>query len=85
MSALVPRREFFNGPERLSSVWTLTKRGKTATCEVWSHVLGVELRALVGMELAHSHVCRSQDEVVRYLEEWRAAFERKGWSGSEPS
>jgi hypothetical protein len=80
---LIPRREFFTQPERLSPAWMLTKGTKTASCEVWSHVLGFELRAVVGPELVRSAVCRSQDEVIRVQEEWRAAFEAKGWSREE--
>lgn len=53
---------------------------KTATCEVWSHVLGFELRACIGSELEQSAVCRSQEELVRVQGEWRAAFEAKGWT-----
>jgi hypothetical protein len=77
---LILRREFFTQPERLSPAWTLTKSNKTTTCEVWSHVLGFELRALVSAELVQSQVCKSQDEMIRVQEEWRAAFEAKGWS-----
>jgi hypothetical protein len=77
---LIPRRECFTQPERLSPAWTLTKGPKTAVCEVWSHVLGVELRAVVGAELVQSRVCRSQDDMIRVQDEWRAAFEAKGWS-----
>ena len=49
-------------------------------CEAWSHVLGVELRALVGAELVQSQVCRSQEDMIRVQDEWRAAFKAKGWS-----
>jgi len=77
---LVPRREFWTQPERLSPAWTLAKNGKTASCEVWSHVLGFELRACVGAELVQSQVCRSQEDLIRLQEEWRAAFEQRGWS-----
>jgi hypothetical protein len=77
---LIPRREFFTQAERLSTAWMLTKGTKTATCEAWSHVFGVELRALVGAELVQSQVCRSQEDVIRVQDEWRAAFEAKGWS-----
>jgi hypothetical protein len=77
---LIPRHEFFTAPERLSPAWSLTKGSKTAVCEVWSHPLGTELRALVGAELVQSQVSRSQDELVRVQGEWRAAFESKGWS-----
>lgn len=75
----VPLREHFLHPERLSPAWMLTKGRRTATCEVWSHVLGFELRALVGPELVQSMVCRSPEELIRVQEEWRAAFEAKGW------
>jgi hypothetical protein len=76
---LVPRREDFGHPEHLSLAWSLMD-SKTAACEVWSHVLGFELRALVSDELIQSQVCRSQDELVRVQEEWRTAFEASGWS-----
>jgi hypothetical protein len=77
---VIPRREFFDHPERLSPAWALTKGAKTVVCQVWSHEFGVELRALVGAELVQSQVCRSQDEMIRVQGEWRAAFEAKGWS-----
>jgi hypothetical protein len=77
--SLIPRREFFTQSELLSRAWTLTRASKTATCEVWSHVLGFELRAFIGSELVQSQVCRSQEELVRAQEKWRAVFEAKGW------
>ena len=54
---LIPQREHFSGPERLSPAWTLTKDRKTATCEVWSHEFGFELRLTVATELLQSEVC----------------------------
>jgi hypothetical protein len=80
---LVPRREFFTQAERLSSAWALTKGSKTATCDVWSHVLGHEVRAFVGTDLVQSRVCRTLEELIRTQEEWRAAFEAKGWTRGE--
>jgi hypothetical protein len=79
VALLVPRREYFIHPERLSPAWSLTKGAKTATCEVWSHVLGHEVRAFVGTELVQSAVCRTLEELIRTQDEWRAAFEAKGW------
>ena len=81
----VPRRERFNTPERLRPAWTLTKGAKTATCEVWSHMLGFEVRAMVGAELVQSAVCRSLEELIRRQEEWRAAFETMGGKGPRQS
>jgi len=81
MPRLIPRREHFNEPQLLSPAWTLRKGAKTVECAVWTHVLGVELRAFVGDELLQTHVCKSQEEVIRVQDEWRAAFEAKGWKG----
>jgi hypothetical protein len=76
----VPLREHFIQSERLSTAWTITKNGKTATCEVWSHVLGYELRASIGTDPVLTTVARSQNEVFRVQQEWRSAFASKGWS-----
>jgi hypothetical protein len=74
-------RDPFNGPERLSPAWTLRKGHKTATCEVWSHLLGFELRLTVtGDPLPRTHVCKSQDELITTDAEWRAALEATGWT-----
>jgi hypothetical protein len=53
---LIPRREHFTGPERLSPAWTLTKARKEATCEVWLHEFGFELRLLIVGELVQSRL-----------------------------
>jgi hypothetical protein len=37
---LVPIREHFVHPERLSPAWTLKKGAKRASCEIWSHEFG---------------------------------------------
>lgn len=76
----VPFREHFDGQARLSPAWTLRKHGhKIAVCEVWSHVLGWELRLLISGELVQSQVCRSQEELIDTQERWRAAMAAKGW------
>ena len=81
MKTLIPQREHFNGPERLSPGWTLTKGQKRAMCEVWSHVLGFELRlSITGDPLPRTHVCRSQQELIATQDEWRGALEAKGWT-----
>jgi hypothetical protein len=77
---LIPQREHFIGPERLSPEWTLTKDRKTATCEVWSHEFGFELRLTVATELPQSEVCRTQEDLVAVQERWRAGLEVKGWA-----
>lgn len=58
--------------------WTLIKNGNTATCEVWSHVFGFELRAFIVTELVLSAVRRAPDDLIHVREEWRAVFVAKG-------
>lgn len=77
---LIPQREHFNGAELLSPGWTLTKGRKTARCEIWSHQFGFELRLLVGTELLQTQVVRTQPDLIRVQEDWRAALEAKGWA-----
>jgi hypothetical protein len=77
---LVPIREHFTEPERLSPAWTLHKGRKKAECSVWSHVLGFELRLDAGGHLLQTEVCRTQDDLIRVQEEWRVALVGKGWS-----
>ena len=80
MKTLIPQRAHFNGAELLSPAWTLQKGQKRATCDVWSHQFGFELRLTVSRELVQSEVCRTQEAMIETQERWRAALEAKGWS-----
>jgi hypothetical protein len=74
-------RERFAGPELLSPVWTLHTGPKRATCEVWSHLLGFELRLTPSSDpLPRTHVCKSQEGLIDTEIAWRAALEAKGWT-----
>ena len=76
----VPIRHTFTKADLLSPAWTLHKGQRRADCEVWSHVLGFELRVTVsGDPLPRTHVCKSQEELIATQEERRAALEGKGW------
>jgi hypothetical protein len=77
---LVPRREHFTGPERLSPAWTLTKGRKKAACEIWLHEFGFELRLLIVGELVQSQVVCTQEDLLRVHESWRTALIEKGWT-----
>jgi len=83
MTTLVFRRESFTQPERLSPAWTLTKASRNATCEVWSHEFGFELRALIDADLVQSHVCRSQDELIRVQENGARCSKREAGRDDE--
>jgi hypothetical protein len=64
-------------PQRL---WTLTKDGRTATCTVHPHPLGVELVVAVEGEIVGTEVARRPDAERTLSDDWRRAFEDKGWS-----
>lgn len=75
-------RDRFGGAEQLSPGSTVRKGTKRATCEVWSHVLGFELRlTIAGDPLPRTQVCKSHTELIETETAWRAALEAKGWTG----
>lgn len=81
MKTLIPQREHFAGAEQLSPGWTLQKGQRRATCTIWSHQFGFELRlAISGDSLPRTQVCRTQEDLVALQEHWRAALEATGWS-----
>jgi hypothetical protein len=76
---VLQRDQSFTGPRNQGDIFRLTKREKTAVCELWSHQLGWELRLTAGGEFLRSHVCRSHEEVFGTFEAWKAAMIGKGW------
>ena len=81
----VLQRPFWDGvPEDLGSWWTLRKRDHVATCRMYSHQLGWELRLDVDRDIARTAVCRIQSEMFDTEMEWRLALEGKGWTATPP-
>lgn len=65
------REGWSGGPAFLGKAWTMTKGGRTATCALFSHQLGWELRlAIDGGVLQRSQVCRSNDEILDTQQQW---------------
>jgi hypothetical protein len=64
----------------LGDMWKATKSGKTLTVEVRTHPAGWELRALVGLEMHRTQVCKTEPEVLTLSESWRTEAEAKGWA-----
>jgi hypothetical protein len=82
--ARVPQRDSWNGqPTRLEDRFTLRKaRARTAheaSCQVWTHQFGWELRLEVNGDLLRSQVCRSEAAVRETADTWKAALLEKGW------
>ena len=74
-----PRREHWEGhPVELGDAWVMRKGDRVARCILVTHPLGWELR-LMTPDLLRSQVCRSSDEILKTLEEWKAAMVGKDW------
>jgi hypothetical protein len=80
MTDVAPLPPYYGSPALLGVVWTLRKGDRTATCEVWSHPLGWELRLSAGDEFVRSEVCRSLVGYLDVADTWRVAFVDKGWA-----
>jgi hypothetical protein len=78
----VQRQDWYGPPVFLGAAWRLTKAGREAVCELWSHQLGWELRLMVG-DLRRSQVCRSHDDVLDTQEHWKVAMSGRGWKEAD--
>lgn len=63
----------------LGTVWTVTKAGRTASCVVQGHPLGMEAHILVDHEVQRTEAFRDSKAMIDATWEWRCAFEAKGW------
>ena len=61
------------------TLWTLTKAGRTATCE--AHALGLEVVTTVADDIVRTEVARAPDAAKRVADQWRRACEAMGWTG----
>jgi hypothetical protein len=73
-------------PLRLPQGFRLTKpngdHAISAVCEVWSHPDGWELRMVIdGHDLLLATVEGAAPKMLAWVEKWRAAMLRKGWTG----
>jgi hypothetical protein len=80
----VLQQPLWNGPPiKGGDLFTLRSRHdrgfRFAVCEVWTHILGWELRLLVDRDCRRSCVCRDQDELFETMELWKAALVVAGW------
>lgn len=82
VSIQVLQRTIWNGDPRKQGELFILKKGKrTATCELWSHQFGWELRLqLPDDDMPRTQVCRTQDDVFTTFETWKAALIEKGWA-----
>jgi hypothetical protein len=77
---VLQRSEWYGEPKDLGDCFRLTKNRKVAVCRLFSHQFGWELLLETNGALQRSQVCRSQDDVFRTFEAWKAAMVEKGWA-----
>ena len=67
------------GQRKLGDVFVLSKGKRQATCELWSHPIGWELRMKAAGRLLAAKVCRTREDVFDVYDEWKATMMSSGW------
>jgi hypothetical protein len=67
--------------EILGDLWTATKKDHTLRCELRTHPMGWELRALVASQMQRTQVCKTEADVHTTAEAWHSEAATKGWAG----
>jgi hypothetical protein len=68
--------------EILGDLWKATKKDHTLRVQVRTHPMGWELRAFVGLDMHRSAVAKSEPEVFKTSDQWKAEAVGKGWTVS---
>jgi len=66
--------------EILGDLWKARKKDHTLRVEVRTHPKGWEVRALVGLEMHRSEVCKTEKSVHDTSDAWKSEATTKGWS-----
>ena len=74
--------EYYDRPKRIDGVWNLHKGKHTATCELWTHPIGGEIRLEAAGEFVRSEAGRDGLTLIDLANEWRGQFLEKGWTQS---
>jgi hypothetical protein len=72
--------EYHDRPKRIDGVWRLTKGRHTATCDLFTHPLGGELRVEVDGDFQRSEAGRDGLALIDLAMEWKQQFVSKGWT-----
>jgi hypothetical protein len=72
--------EYYQRPQRVTQVWQLRKGKRLATCELWTHPIGGEIRVEAAGDFVRSEAGRDGLKLIDLAMEWRQQFVEKGWS-----
>ena len=70
---------YYDRPKEAGEMWTLRKDGRVASCHLWTHPVGGEVRVIVDEDLVRSEAGRDGLALVDRGLEWKAQFQEKGW------
>jgi hypothetical protein len=73
------RYVYYQGPQKLGDLWTLTRGALTMRCALVTHAHGWEIKLTAGSGFSRVEVCKSQREVFDTSDAWRAEATSKGW------
>lgn len=76
------RPDWHGSPVHLGEMFMLRKNGVEARCVLRSHEFGWELCLQIGLnrDFLQTKVCRSAEEVLPTVREWKAAMIEKSWT-----
>ena len=63
----------------MGEVWTLGKGTREASCHLWTHPKGGEVRLTVDDEWHRGEALADKLALLDVALEWRKQFEAKGW------
>jgi len=72
--------EYHGSPTHIDNMWTLRKGEHSATCTLWTHPIGAEIRVTVDGEWHRSQAERDPLKLFDLSNEWRESFVGKGWT-----
>jgi hypothetical protein len=70
-------------PLRVDWLWVLHKNKQTATCELWTHPAGGEVRLAAGHFVVRSEAGRNALALMEQGIEWRQPLIEQGWTPDE--
>ena len=77
--ALLTRPEWNGTPGEQAKARRLQKGVHEASCSIWSHPLGWELRLMIDGE-HRTEAFRDDRWVIEVAKEWQTQFRAKGWT-----
>ena len=70
----------FDGTAReMGEAWSLRKGNRVASCHLWTHPKGGEVRLTVDGEWHRGEALTDKMALIDVALEWRKQFEAKGW------